>query len=72
MSSKQFPPVSHLPDADMQAAPSALVRAAQRARELAARTGTPLVYSHNGRLFEKQATLTMGEDQTTTESVPDA
>jgi hypothetical protein len=35
--------VSHLPDADMQAAPKALLRAAQRARELAERTGTQLV-----------------------------
>lgn len=35
--------VSHLPDADMQAAPRALTRAAQRAREIAERTGTKLV-----------------------------
>jgi hypothetical protein len=35
--------VSHLPDADMQAAPRALLRAAQRAREIAERTGTKLV-----------------------------
>ena len=43
--SKQPPlPVSKLPDADMQAVPAALARAAQRARELAARTGSP--YRH--------------------------
>lgn len=37
----------------MQAAPAALVRAAQRARELAARTHTPLIVSKNGRLVEE-------------------
>jgi len=46
-------PVSRLPDADMQAAPAALVRAARRARELAARSGTPLVVSENGQVVEK-------------------
>jgi len=46
-------PVSRLPDADMQAAPAALVRAARRARELAARSGTPLVVSENGHLVER-------------------
>ena len=46
-------PVSHLPDADMQAAPAALVRAARRARELAVRSGTPLVVSENGQVVEK-------------------
>jgi hypothetical protein len=45
--------VSRLPDADMQAAPAALARAARRARELAARSGTPLVVSENGRVIEK-------------------
>jgi hypothetical protein len=64
--------ISRLSDADMQAAPSALLRAAQRARELAARTGTPLVYSYNGRLFEEQATLSSDEAQKTTEKVSDA
>ena len=33
--------VSRLPDADMQAAPAALARATQRARQLAAYYGTP-------------------------------
>ena len=46
-------PVSRLPDADMQAAPAALVRAARRARELAVRSGTPLVVSENGQVVEK-------------------
>lgn len=35
--------VSHLPDADMQAVPRALTRAAQRAREIARQTGTELL-----------------------------
>ena len=52
--------VSRLPDADMQAAPAALVRAARRARELAARSGTPLIVSENGRVVEKPVT---GADQ---------
>jgi hypothetical protein len=45
-------PVSHLPDPDMQAVPAALVRAARRARELAARTGTPLIINQDGRVVE--------------------
>lgn len=36
-------PVSCLKDADMQAAPAALIRAAETARRLAERTGTPFV-----------------------------
>lgn len=46
------PSVSRLTDADMQAVPAALVRAAQSARELAARTGTPLVVARDGKLIE--------------------
>ena len=49
--------VSRLPDADMQAAPAALARAAQRARELAAYYGTPLIISENGQVIEKQVTV---------------
>ncbi len=41
----------------MQAAPVALVRAARRTRELAARSGTPLILSENGRVIEKQVTV---------------
>jgi hypothetical protein len=37
----------------MQAVPAALARAAQRAQELAARTGTPLVVAQHGKLIEK-------------------
>jgi hypothetical protein len=40
---------SKLPDADMQAAPKALLRAARRAREIARKTGTPLVVVIDGQ-----------------------
>jgi hypothetical protein len=50
-------PVSHLKDADMRAAPAALLRAAQRAREIAAHTGTPLIVTQNGKLVAKTVTL---------------
>ena len=49
----------------MQAAPAALVRAARRAREHVARSGTPLVVSENGRVVEKAVT---GPDEETRES----
>ena len=44
---------SHLKDADMHAAPAALARAAMRARELAAQTGTPLVVVKAGKLVQE-------------------
>ena len=44
---------SHLKNADMQAAPAALARAAMRARELAAQTGTPLVVVKAGKLVQE-------------------
>jgi len=43
------PIVSRLADADMQAAPTALARAAHSARELAARTRTPLAAVRDGK-----------------------
>jgi hypothetical protein len=43
---------SKLPNADMQAAPRALRRAADHAREIARKTGTPLVIVRNGVLIE--------------------
>lgn len=46
--------VSKLPDADMQAAPRALQRAARRAREIARETGTLLVLVRDGKLVEEQ------------------
>lgn len=53
MSAALTPPNrSQLPDADMQAVPVALARAAQRAREIAIHTGTPLVVTRDGRVIE--------------------
>lgn len=45
-------PVSRLPDADMQATPAALLRAARRAREIARQTGTAVVVVRDGKLVE--------------------
>ena len=36
-------PVSHLKDSSLKNAPQALMRAAEKARQLAEQTGTPLV-----------------------------
>ena len=47
-------PISKLPDDDMQAAPAALVRAGQQARELARKTGTALVIVRDGVLVEER------------------
>ena len=47
---------SKLPDADMQAAPRALLRAARRAREIAFRTGTPIVIMRDGVVVEEMVT----------------
>jgi hypothetical protein len=52
-------PVSHLKDADMRAAPAARVRAAQRAREIAMQTGTPLIVAQDGEVVEKTITFAM-------------
>lgn len=48
--------VSKLPDADMQAVPRALLRAAQRARDVARQTDTPLVLMRDGVLVEELIT----------------
>ena len=45
--------VSRLPDADMQGAPKALLRAAQRARDVARQTGTAVVIIRDGKLVEE-------------------
>ena len=55
--------VSKLPDADMQAAPKALLRAAQRAREIARQTNTPLVLVRDGVLVEEFVTDTLPADK---------
>jgi hypothetical protein len=48
--------ISKLPDADMQAAPKAMLRAAQRARDIARQTNTPLVLIRDGVLVEEFVT----------------
>jgi hypothetical protein len=47
---------SKLPDADMQAAPRALLRAARRAREIALQTGTGIVIVRDGVIVEERVT----------------
>ena len=44
---------SKLPNADMQAAPAALLRAARRAREIARQTNTAIVIVRDGKLVEE-------------------
>ena len=66
MSAVMQVPVSKLADEDMQGAPAALIRAGQRAREIAARTGTPLIIRENGVIVRKVITL----DMITTHSRP--
>ena len=53
--------VSKLPDADMQAAPKAMLRAAQRAREIARQTNTPLVLVLDAVLVEEYVTECPGD-----------
>ena len=48
--------VSKLPDADMQGAPKAMLRAALRAREIALQTNTPLAVMRDGVLVEEYVT----------------
>ncbi|HEV7922529.1 MAG TPA: hypothetical protein VGR02_17230 [Thermoanaerobaculia bacterium] len=47
---------SKLPNADMQAAPRALLRAARRAREIARQTNTAIVIMRDGVLVEERVT----------------
>jgi hypothetical protein len=44
---------SRLPDADMQEAPKALLRAARRAREMAKRMGTGVIVLRDGVVVEE-------------------
>ena len=55
--------VSQLPDADMQAVPKALLRAARRAREIARQTGTAVVVMRDGKLIEEQVGAGRGDDE---------
>jgi hypothetical protein len=56
------PLVSKLPDADMQAAPKALQRAARRAREVARKTGTPIAVRRDGKLVEEHVSEAQNDD----------
>jgi hypothetical protein len=56
-------PVSHLDDSDMQAAPVALLRAAERARRLAEQTGTRFVVRTLPRLDGNEAEVRDGVPQ---------
>jgi DNA-directed RNA polymerase subunit K/omega len=47
---------SNLANADMQAAPRALLRAARRAREIARQTNTAIVIVRDGKLVEETIT----------------
>jgi hypothetical protein len=46
----------------MQAAPKALQRAARRAREVARKTGTPIVVCRDGKLVEEQVSEAQNDD----------
>lgn len=54
--------VSKLPDADMQGAPKAMLRAALRAREIAWQTNTPLAVMRDGVLVEEYVTEPLSKD----------
>lgn len=54
---------SKLPDADMQAVPRALRRAARRAREIAYRTNTPIVIVRDGVRVEEWITELEPEEE---------
>lgn len=41
-------PVSHLEDSSLKKTPQALMRAAEKARQLAEQTGTPLIVRQHG------------------------
>lgn len=62
------PFVSRSSDPDMQAVPVALMRAAQRARELARQTGTKLVVVLDGKLMELDPDTCDLEDEGSDES----
>ena len=46
-------PVSHSKDPDLQKVPQALMRAAEKARQLAEQTGTPFVTRPSGTAAKK-------------------
>ena len=63
---------SKLPNADMQAAPAALLRAARHAREIARQTNTAIVIVRDGKLVEEIVTDTDAElPASNPDAVPD-
>jgi hypothetical protein len=62
------PRESQLPDPDMQEAPRALLRAAQRAREVARRTGTGIVVFRDGVVQE----ISPDDDEDDSPAAPDS
>ena len=54
---------SKLPNADMQAAPRALLRASRRAREVARQTNTAIVIVRDGVLVEERVTQIEDENR---------
>ncbi len=55
-------PRPQLPDPDMEAVIPALIRAGQRAREIARQTGTTIVIVRDGKIVkEKQPTVEPGD-----------
>ncbi|PZM84472.1 MAG: hypothetical protein DKT66_07505 [Candidatus Melainabacteria bacterium] len=56
--------ISPLPDPDMQNATAALIRAAKRARKLAAQTGTEIVVRRDGKLIREFPKMSEFEEDT--------
>lgn len=56
--------ISQLPDSDMQNAAAALMRAARRARKLAAETGTEIVVMRDGKMIREFPKMSEFEEDT--------
>lgn len=55
--------ISPLPDPDMQNATAALIRAAKRARKLAAQTGTEIVVRRDGKRIREFPKMSEFEEE---------
>ncbi|MCC7530388.1 MAG: hypothetical protein IT342_17820 [Candidatus Melainabacteria bacterium] len=56
--------ISPLPDPDTQDATAALIRAAKRARKLAAQTGTEIVVMRDGKMISEFPKMSEFEEET--------
>lgn len=56
--------ISPLPDPDTQDATAALIRAAKRARKLAAQTGTEIVVMRDGKMIREFPKMSEFEEET--------